>query len=147
MLVASAQNWLGKNLRHDGALMEHYGARWTRWCTTEHDGAWWSMMEQSTKADVTFIVTRWLLDVIALHMGHAVKCLRSSFSTAGQRIHVHIAFLFRKWSFVFHVFHYPVVVVTFFNHNFVNCKASCTLIWRLKIYEIKYNISLNNVHT
>ena len=33
-----------------------------------------------------------------------------------------------------------VVVVTFFNHNFVNCKA--TLIWRLKIYEIKYNISL-----
>ena len=36
-----------------------------------------------------------------------------------------------------------VVVVTFFNHNFVNCKATCTLIWRLKIYEIKYNISLN----
>jgi len=36
-----------------------------------------------------------------------------------------------------------VVVVTFFNHNFVNCKA--TLIWRLKIYEIKYTISLNNV--
>jgi len=33
-----------------------------------------------------------------------------------------------------------LVVVTFFNHNFVNCKA--TLIWRLKIYEIKYNISL-----
>ena len=40
-----------------------------------------------------------------------------------------------------------VVVVTFFNHNFVNCKATCTLIWRLKIYEIKYNISLNDVHT
>ena len=38
-----------------------------------------------------------------------------------------------------------VVVVTFFNHNFVNCKA--TLIRRLKIYEIKYNISLNDVHT
>jgi len=31
------------------------------------------------------------------------------------------------------------VVVTFWDHNFVNCKA--TLIWRLKIYEIKYNIS------
>ena len=40
-----------------------------------------------------------------------------------------------------------VVVVPFFNHNFVNCKATCTLIWRLKIYEIKYNISLNDVHT
>ena len=40
-----------------------------------------------------------------------------------------------------------LVVVTFFNHNFVNCKATCTLIWRLKIYEIKYNISLNDVHT
>jgi len=39
------------------------------------------------------------------------------------------------------------VVVTFFNHDFVNCKATCTLIWRLKIYEIKYNISLNDVHT
>ena len=38
------------------------------------------------------------------------------------------------------------LVVTFFNHNFVNCKATCTLIWRLKIYE-KYNISLNDVHT
>ena len=36
------------------------------------------------------------------------------------------------------------VVVTFFNHNFVNCKA--TLIWRLKINDIKYNISLNDVH-
>jgi len=36
-----------------------------------------------------------------------------------------------------------VVVVTLFNHNFVNCKA--TLIWSLKIYEIKYNISLNDV--
>ena len=34
-----------------------------------------------------------------------------------------------------------VVVVTFFNHNFVNCKA--TLILAIKIYEIKYNISLN----
>jgi len=33
-----------------------------------------------------------------------------------------------------------VVVVTFFNHNFVNCKA--TLILAIKIYEIKYNISL-----
>jgi len=39
------------------------------------------------------------------------------------------------------------LVVTFFNHDFVNCKATCTLIWRLKIYEIKYNISLNDVHT
>jgi len=38
-----------------------------------------------------------------------------------------------------------VVVVTFFNHNFVNCKA--TLICRLKIYETKYNISLNDVDT
>jgi len=38
-----------------------------------------------------------------------------------------------------------VVVATFFNHNFVNFKA--TLILRLKIYEIKYNISLNDVHT
>jgi len=37
------------------------------------------------------------------------------------------------------------VVVTFFNHDFVHCKA--TLIWRVKIYEIKYNISLNDVHT
>ena len=37
-----------------------------------------------------------------------------------------------------------VVVVTFFNHNFVNCKA--TLIWRLKIDEIKYNISLPHIH-
>ena len=37
-----------------------------------------------------------------------------------------------------------VVVATFFNHNFVNFKA--TLILRLKIYEIKYNISLNDVH-
>jgi len=37
-----------------------------------------------------------------------------------------------------------VVVVTFFNHNFVNCKA--TLILEIKImYEIKYNISLNDV--
>ena len=40
-----------------------------------------------------------------------------------------------------------LLVVTFFNHNFVNCKSTCTLIWRLKIYEIKYNISLNDVHT
>ena len=31
-----------------------------------------------------------------------------------------------------------IVVVTFFNHNFVNCKA--TLILEIKIYEIKYNI-------
>ena len=38
-----------------------------------------------------------------------------------------------------------VVVVTFFNHNFVNCKA--TLIMAIKIYEIKYHISLNDVHT
>ena len=38
-----------------------------------------------------------------------------------------------------------VVVVTLFNHNFVNCKA--TLIFAIKIYEIKYNISLNNIHT
>jgi len=36
-----------------------------------------------------------------------------------------------------------VVVVTYFNQNFVNCKA--TLILRLKIYEIKYNIGLNDV--
>jgi len=37
-----------------------------------------------------------------------------------------------------------VVVVTFFNHNFVNCKA--TLILEIKIiYEIEYNISLNDV--
>jgi len=35
-----------------------------------------------------------------------------------------------------------VVVVTFFNHNFVNCKA--TLILAIKIYEIKYNISLHS---
>ena len=33
-------------------------------------------------------------------------------------------------------------IVTFFNHNFVNCKA--TLILAIKIYEIKYNISLND---
>jgi len=38
-----------------------------------------------------------------------------------------------------------VVVVTFFNHNFVNCKA--TLILAIKIYEIKYNISVNDIHT
>jgi len=38
-----------------------------------------------------------------------------------------------------------VVVVTFFNHNFVNCKA--TLILAIKIYEIKYNISPNDIHT
>jgi len=38
-----------------------------------------------------------------------------------------------------------VVVVTFFNHSFVNCKA--TLILEIKIYEIKYNMSLNDVHT
>ena len=38
-----------------------------------------------------------------------------------------------------------LVVVTFFNHNFVNCKA--TLILATKIYEIKYNISLNDIHT
>ena len=38
-----------------------------------------------------------------------------------------------------------VVVVTFFNHNFVNCKA--TLILAIKIYEIKYNTSLNDIHT
>ena len=36
------------------------------------------------------------------------------------------------------------LVVTFFYHNFVNCKA--TLVWRLKIDEIKYNISLNDIH-
>ena len=40
-----------------------------------------------------------------------------------------------------------IVAVTFFNNNFVNGKATCTLIRRLKIYEIKYNISLNDVHT
>jgi len=40
---------------------------------------------------------------------------------------------------------HTALVVTFFNHNFVNCKA--TLIWRSKIYEIKYIISLNDVHT
>jgi len=34
-----------------------------------------------------------------------------------------------------------VVLVTFCNHNFVNCKAT------LKIYGIKYNISLNDLHT
>jgi len=38
-----------------------------------------------------------------------------------------------------------VVVVTFFNHNFVNCKA--TLILAIKIYEIKYNKNLNDIHT
>ena len=38
-----------------------------------------------------------------------------------------------------------VVVVTFFNHNLVNCKA--TLILAIKIYEIKYNMSLNDIHT
>jgi len=38
-----------------------------------------------------------------------------------------------------------IVVVTFFNHNFVNCKA--TLILAIKIYEIKYSISLNDIHT
>jgi len=38
-----------------------------------------------------------------------------------------------------------VVVVNFFNRNFVNCKA--TLIMAIKIYEIKYNISLNDIHT
>jgi len=38
-----------------------------------------------------------------------------------------------------------VVVVTFFNHNFFNCNA--TLILAIKIYEIKYNISLNDIHT
>jgi len=48
------------------------------------------------------------------------------------------------WQSFFKV-HSLVVVVTFFNHSFVNCKAA--LIWRLKIYEIKYNISLNDVHT
>ena len=37
------------------------------------------------------------------------------------------------------------VVVTFFNHNFVNCKA--TLILAIKIYEIKYNINLNDILT
>ena len=37
-----------------------------------------------------------------------------------------------------------VVVVTFFNHNFVNCKV--ILILAIKIYEIKYNISLSDVH-
>jgi len=37
-----------------------------------------------------------------------------------------------------------VVVVTFFNHNFVNCKLH--LFWPLKIYEIKDNVSLNNVN-
>jgi len=40
---------------------------------------------------------------------------------------------------------FAVVVVTFFNHNFVNCKA--TLILAIKMYEIKYNISLNDEHT
>ena len=38
-----------------------------------------------------------------------------------------------------------VAVVTFFSHNFVNCKA--TLILAIKIYEIKCNISLNDIHT
>jgi len=37
-----------------------------------------------------------------------------------------------------------VVIVTFFNHSFVNCKAALTL--ASKMYEIKYNISLNDVH-
>ena len=37
-----------------------------------------------------------------------------------------------------------VVVVTFFNHNFVTCKA--TLILAIKIYEIKYYTSLNDIH-
>jgi len=35
-----------------------------------------------------------------------------------------------------------VVVVTFFKHNFVKD----TLILAIKIYEIKYNISLNDIH-
>jgi len=40
----------------------------------------------------------------------------------------------------------PVEVVTFFNHNFVNCKA--TLILEIKkIYEIKDSISLNDVNS
>jgi len=34
-----------------------------------------------------------------------------------------------------------IVVVPFFDHNFVNCKATLIL-EREKIYEIKYNISL-----
>jgi len=38
-----------------------------------------------------------------------------------------------------------VAVVTFFIHNFVNCKAA--LILAIKIYEIKHNTSLNDVHT
>ena len=38
-----------------------------------------------------------------------------------------------------------VVVVPFSNDNFVNCKA--TLILAIKIYEIKYNISLYGIHT
>jgi len=38
-----------------------------------------------------------------------------------------------------------VVVVTFFNRNFVNCKA--TLILAIKIYETKYKISRNDMHT
>ena len=37
-----------------------------------------------------------------------------------------------------------VVIVTFFNHSFINCKAALTL--ASKMYEIKYNISLNDVH-
>ena len=36
---------------------------------------------------------------------------------------------------------YSRVVVTFFNNNFVSCKAT------LKVYEMKYSISLNDVHT
>jgi len=40
-----------------------------------------------------------------------------------------------------------VAVVTFFNHNFVNCNATLILAITIKIYEIKYNIYLNDIHT
>ena len=71
-----------------------------------------------------------------LHCSRSRNCeqeiARCCTTLRGRRCHSHITVV-------------VVVVVTFFNHNFVNCKA--TLIWRLKIYETKYNISLNDVDT
>jgi len=71
-----------------------------------------------------------------LHRSRSRNCeqeiARCCTTLRGRRSHSHITVV-------------VVVVVTFFNHNFVNCKA--TLIWRLKIYETKYNVSLNDVDT
>jgi len=39
-----------------------------------------------------------------------------------------------------------VVVVTFFNKNFVHCKAIYQIM-DIKVHEVKYSISLNDVHT